>query len=140
MYEQPDTNRMISNEITDQTPTKADETGNELKPIKSRYTLYRYRFVILTLYCLLNISNITCWISLQPVGGLIQLVYSKNATEVNLLTLVYAIVALVLILPSSFIFDKMGCRLGMSIGAVFLVIGMWVKVASYYNFWFLIVG
>ena len=74
------------------------------------------------------------------MGGLIQLVYSKNATEVNLLTLVYAIVALILILPSSFIFDKMGCRLGISIGAVFLVIGMWVKVASYYNFWFLIVG
>lgn len=34
----------------------------------------------------------------------------------------------------------MGCRLGISLAAGFLVLGMWVKTLSYYNFWFLILG
>jgi hypothetical protein len=59
---------------------------------------------------------------------------------VNLLTLVYALVALFLVIPSSYIFDMMGCRLGISMAAAFLVVGMWVKALSYYNFWFLILG
>ena len=54
--------------------------------------------------------------------------------------MVYSIVALIFIVPSNFLFDKMGARFGVTLGGIFLVIGMWIKVLINDQFWLVIFG
>ena len=104
------------------------------------YTVYKYRYIILILYCLMNMTNNVCWISLQPVAPILMKAYDKDATSINLLTLVYVAVSLLLNFPSNFIFDKLGCRVGIILGTTFSLLGMWIKTLVNHNFWLLIVG
>lgn len=102
--------------------------------------MYKYRYVILALDVAMNMLNMVNWLSLQPVALTVKVAFDQSTTNVNLLTLMYSIVALIMIIPSSFVFHQFGIKVGMYMSATFLLVGMWVKTASRYNFWFLIIG
>jgi hypothetical protein len=78
---------------------------------------YRWRWVILLLFCFANLANAGVWIScaavniyLQDVRG-IQ-IYSVDSLWVDMCSLVYMIVFVPMVFPANYILDTKGLRVG----------------------------
>lgn len=104
------------------------------------YVLYKYRFFNLTLFCLASALNQICWISLQPVADAVANAYEVDSALVNVISLVYMGVYLFVNFPSNYILDKYGCRIGVTIGTVLTLVGMWVKCLVNQSLWVCVGG
>ena len=96
------------------------------------YKVYRVRWHMLGIFCVLTFTNAFLWISFSPIVALTERYYGVSATYVNLLSALF----MVLYLPGSYLamylITKYGLRTSITVGAVLMAIGGWIRYASVY--------
>ncbi|HEY2772671.1 MAG TPA: MFS transporter [Candidatus Binatia bacterium] len=77
-----------------------------------------YRWVVLATFALLNAVLQLQWLTFAPIARDVRRVYSASAWEVDLLSLVFMAVFVVVAFPASYVIERFGLRVGVGIGAV----------------------
>jgi hypothetical protein len=101
--------------------TNVEEINKEKNPKKDSTDLTdtdiligetSYRYVIVTVYCLLSFSNGMQWVTFSAIADRFKLNYSLDQYQVDLFSLIYMIIYPFLSFPSSYIIDNKNLRLG----------------------------
>jgi len=85
---------------------------------KSIYKIYKYRWVVLLVFALLNAVIQMSWITFAPVTVDAIKLYHTSAFWIVLLSMSFMVVYLFFSMPASYIIDKYGIRVGVGIGAL----------------------
>ncbi|XP_060518783.1 uncharacterized MFS-type transporter C09D4.1 [Cylas formicarius] len=92
--------------------------------------VYKIRWFILFLFVLFSASNAMQWIQFSIISGVIRDYYGVSKEWVNWTSLIYMILYIPFIFPGSFLLEKLGLRLAITIGILGTCLGAWIKVAS----------
>ena len=84
------------------------------------YRVYGYRWVVLGVFMLINLTIQILWIAYDPITGPAANFYGVNTTQIGLLAMAFMIAYVPLSIPVSWVIDKYGFRLAVSIGAVLM--------------------
>ncbi|MCB9733160.1 MAG: MFS transporter [Deltaproteobacteria bacterium] len=85
---------------------------------KSPYTVYRARWTVLAVYSLITLVLQLQWLTFAPIAREAQAVYGVGPFDIDLLSLIFMLVFVVVGLPASWLIDKRGIRVGVGLGAV----------------------
>ena len=80
-------------------------------------TLYGYRWVVLLVYSLITLVLQLQWLTFAPIARQAQAAYGATPFQIDLLSLIFMLVFVVMCLPASHIIDKYGIRVGVGVGA-----------------------
>ncbi|MFC2117451.1 MFS transporter [Bacteroidota bacterium] len=80
--------------------------------------VYKYRWVVLAVFFIINAVIQMQWLTFAPVAREARLFYNATAMQIDLLSMIFMGVFIVVCIPASFIIDKYGIRIGVGIGAV----------------------
>lgn len=99
------------------------------------------RWVVLLVFCCLSCFNNFQWIIFSPITNRIALFYNIPATYVNWLPVTYNVVYVLGVFPVCRLYEHMGLKRGMTIGAAVNLIGAAGKIATlwYTEYWLLVV-
>ena len=84
------------------------------------YRVYSYRWVVLGVFMLINLTIQMLWITYAPITGPAAQYYGVTDSQIGLLAMTFMIVYIPLSLPVSWVIDKYGFRFAVSIGAVLI--------------------
>jgi MFS family permease len=84
------------------------------------FQLYRYRWVVLVVFMLINVTIQMLWISYAPVTGPAAKFYGVTDLQIGILSMWFMIAYIPLSIPVSWVIDTYGFRLAVSIGAVLM--------------------
>mgnify|MGYP000695119650 CR=1 FL=1 len=84
------------------------------------YRVYPYRWVILGVFMLINLTIQTLWICFAPITGAAAQFYGVSDLQIGLLAMLFMIIYVPLSLPVSWMIDTMGYRKAVGLGAVLL--------------------
>ncbi|NJD60336.1 MAG: MFS transporter, partial [Anaerolineae bacterium] len=85
------------------------------------YRVYGYRWVVLGVFMLVNLAVQMLWITYAPITGPAADFYGVTDTQIGLLAMTFMLVYVIsLSIPVSWVIDRYGFRLAVSIGAVFI--------------------
>ncbi|MBU0712122.1 MFS transporter [bacterium] len=79
--------------------------------------IYRYRWVVLTVFSIINAIIQLQWLTFAPIAREARLFYGVSALNIDLLSMIFMGVFLIVCVPASFIIDTYGIRIGVGIGA-----------------------
>ncbi|KAI4899924.1 hypothetical protein NFI96_019503 [Prochilodus magdalenae] len=99
---------------------------DELRPLlrnAGEFRVYRRRWFILCVLCLLNCSNSVLWLTFAPVADRAAEGLHVSLDEVNWLSLVYMVVAIPFSFVTTWMLDTLGLRLT-------LILGSWLNMAG----------
>jgi len=88
--------------------------------MNEKYKMYGYRWVVLTVFMLINLSIQMLWITYAPVTGPAAEFYGVSDLQIGLLSMTFMIAFIPLSIPVSWVIDTYGFRLAVSIGAVMM--------------------
>jgi len=88
--------------------------------MKTKYKLYPYRWVVLAVFMLVNITIQILWISYAPVTGPAARFYGVTDLQIGLLSMSFMIAFIPLSLPASWAIDTYGFRITVSIGVIMM--------------------
>lgn len=80
------------------------------------YRLYGYRWVVLAVFMLVNLTIQVLWISYAPVTGPAAELYGVSDLQIGLLAMTFMIAFIPLSIPASWVIDTYGSRVGVGIG------------------------
>lgn len=80
--------------------------------------VYRYRWVVLGAFALLNAVVQANWITFAPITDDAAVFYGVSELKIGLLSMVFMVVFVVMSIPASYVIDTYGLRVGVGIGAV----------------------
>ncbi len=89
--------------------------------------VYRYRWVVLLVYFLINALMQIQWIAFAPITSEAVAFYNVSALQIDLLSLIFMIVYLFISFPASYIIDTWGIRIGIGIGAALMGVFGFIK-------------
>jgi len=81
------------------------------------FKVYPYRWIILAVFMLINISIQIMWICFAPITGPAAIFYGVSDLRIGLLAMIFMIVYIPLSIPVSWMIDTWGYRKSVSIGA-----------------------
>jgi MFS family permease len=84
------------------------------------YRVYGYRWVVLGVFMLINLTIQMLWITYSPIIPQAAKFYNVNESLIVLLGMTFMIAYIPLSIPVSWVIDRYGFRLGVSIGAVLM--------------------
>ena len=85
---------------------------------EARYTVYRYRWVLLAAYAGIHAGMQLLWITFAPVTGAAAEFYGVKPLDIGLLSMIFMIVYLFVSIPASWLLDTHGLRIGLGLGAL----------------------
>lgn len=85
------------------------------------FKVYKRRWFVLLLVCLLNCSNATIWLTFAPVADQSAQYLSVSLEEINWLSLVYMVVAIPFSFGTTWMMDTLGLR-------ITLILGSWLNM------------
>ena len=88
--------------------------------MNQNYKLYGYRWVVLTVFMLINLTIQMLWITYAPITGPAAAFYGVSDLQIGLLSMTFMIAFVPLSIPVSWVIDTYGFRLAVSIGAVLM--------------------
>ncbi len=86
------------------------------------YRVYGYRWVVLGVFMLTNIVIQMLWITYAPITGPAAEYYKVTDLQIGTLAMSFMITYIFLSFPASWVIDKYGFRLAVSIGCVFMAV------------------
>ncbi|KAM6980825.1 solute carrier family 49 member A3 [Aplochiton taeniatus] len=92
---------------------------NQLKPLV--FKVYKRRWFILFVLCVLNCSNAMLWLTFAPVADQSAQYLQATLDQINWLSLVYMVVAIPLSLGATWMLDTLGLR-------ITLILGSWLNM------------
>lgn len=119
---------MDNGALTAQDQARAERSPALRKP--GEFRVYRRRWFILSVLCLLNCSNSMQWLTFAPVADLTAADLQVSLDQVNWLSLVYMVVAIPLSLISTWMLDTLGLRLTLILGSWLNMIGSVMRVVG----------
>jgi MFS family permease len=84
------------------------------------FQLYRYRWVVLIVFMLINVTIQMLWISYAPVTGPAAKFYGVSDLQIGILSMWFMIAYIPLSMPVSWVIDTYGFRPAVSIGVVLM--------------------
>ncbi len=81
------------------------------------YRVYRYRWVVLGVFAVLNAVVQMNWIVFASVTGDAADFYQVSVLSIGFLSMIYMIVYIVVSIPASYVIDAYGIRIGVGVGA-----------------------
>nr|XP_040030008.1 solute carrier family 49 member A3 [Gasterosteus aculeatus aculeatus] len=116
----PDTEvQTVSSSVSSPVPRTPDA---ELKKLLS-FKVYKRRWFVLLVLCLLNCSNATLWLTFAPVADQSAKFLGASLEQINWLSLVYMVVAIPLSFGTTWMLDTLGLR-------TTLILGAWLNMAG----------
>src|SRR5450759_93090 len=91
-------------------------------PTATAYKVYPYRWVILAVFMLINLTIQIEWICFAPITGQAAKFYNVSDLQIGILAMSFMVVYIPLSIPISWIIDTMGFRKAVGIGAVLMAI------------------
>ena len=88
----------------------------ETKP----YRLYAYRWVVLAVFMLINLTIQILWIAYAPITGMAAKFYGVSDLQIGLLAMVFMAAFIPLSIPVSWAIDTYGFRVTVGIGALLM--------------------
>jgi MFS family permease len=88
--------------------------------MSEKYKLYGYRWVVLAVFMLVNVTIQTLWIAYAPITGPAAAFYGVSDLQIGLLSMAFMIAFVPLSIPVSWVIDTYGFRLAVSIGAILM--------------------
>lgn len=85
------------------------------------FKVYKRRWFVLLVLCLLNCSNATIWLTFAPVADQSAQYLNVSLEDINWLSLVYMVVAIPLSLATTWMLDTFGLR-------ITLILGSWLNM------------
>jgi len=102
------------------------------------YKVYKYRWIMLSVYMFIVIVNQLLWITFAPITSDAVHYYGVSDIQIGVLSMCFMIVFIFVSIPASWIIDTYGIKIGVGIGAVLTgVFGMMRGMVSSYD-WVLI--
>jgi MFS family permease len=86
------------------------------------YRVYGYRWVVLGVFMLVNLVVQMLWITYAPITGPAAEYYKVTDLQIGTLAMSFMITYIFLSFPASWVIDKYGFRIAVSIGAVFMAV------------------
>ena len=86
----------------------------------TQYKVYPYRWAVLAVFMLVNITIQILWISYTPIMGPAAKFYGVTDLKIGLLSMSFMIAFIPLSIPVSWVIDTYGFRLAVGIGAVMM--------------------
>jgi MFS family permease len=86
----------------------------------TQYKIYPYRWVVLAVFMLVNVTIQILWISYAPITGPAAHFYGVSDLQIGLLSMSFMIAFIPLSIPVSWVIDTYGFRLAVGIGAVMM--------------------
>lgn len=84
---------------------------------ENQVKVYGYRWVILGLYALITAIIQIQWLALASIARQAKLFYGVSGLQIDLLSMVFLAVFVIIAIPASYIIDTYGIRIGVGIGA-----------------------
>lgn len=84
------------------------------------YRIYGYRWVVLVVFMLVNLTMQMLWITYAPISGPAAQFYGVSDAQIGFLAMTFMIAFIPLSIPVSWVIDRYGFRLAVSIGAVLM--------------------
>ena len=88
--------------------------------MSSQSQVYRYRWVVLAVFMLVNLTIQVLWISYASVTGPAAEFYGVSDLQIGLLAMVFMIAFLPLSIPASWVIDTYGFRVAVGIGVTLM--------------------
>ncbi|HKI55499.1 MAG TPA: hypothetical protein VJ987_15345, partial [Anaerolineales bacterium] len=88
--------------------------------MSEKYKLYGYRWVVLGVFMLINLTIQMLWITYAPITGLAAEFYGVTDLQIGFLAMTFMIAFIPLSLPVSWVIDTYGFRVAVGIGAVLM--------------------
>lgn len=88
-------------------------------PDSTPFKVYRFRWIMLSIYMFLVAVNQMLWITFAPITSDATKYYNVSDIWIGILSMCFMIVFIVVSIPASWIIDKYGIRVGVGIGAAF---------------------
>jgi MFS family permease len=104
--------------MTGTTGSTNNQGGFTVTAENVEYKVYGYRWIILLVYCFINMIIQMQWLTFAPVAREARVVYHATAFQIDLLSMTFMAVFLVVCIPASYIIDTYGIRFGVGLGAV----------------------
>ena len=100
-------------------PVRRDRGGRlTLMPGVSTYRVYPYRWVVLAVFTLVNVTIQTLWIGYAPITGQAAAYYGVSDTAIGAFAMVFMLAFIPLSLPAAWLIDTRGFRFATGLGAV----------------------
>lgn len=108
---------------------------SDIKPTKKRY-------LILLLFCLHSMINAAQWIYLSSITNIVSRYYQVDNMAINWTSMIYMVVYIPLIVPASWLFERIGMRNSILLGSIGTTLGSFVKCFSCHQdrFYLLMIG
>lgn len=111
-------------EENDDIEENANLIDNEAKSIK----LTPYRFIIVMVYFFLNFINGMHWVTFASCAAKFGKFYHLNNYFVDSFSLIFMILYPIGCIPEAFLIDNVSMQIGLTISALFLIIGAFLKI------------
>jgi cyanate permease len=85
----------------------------------TKFKIYPYRWVVLSVYMLIIAVNQLLWITFAPITGDATRYFGVSDIQIGILSMCFMIVFIIFSIPASWIIDKYGIRIGVGIGVLF---------------------
>ncbi|MDI9425655.1 MAG: MFS transporter, partial [Spirochaetota bacterium] len=82
------------------------------------YKVYRYRWLILAAFMLLNVIIQIHWVALASITTESAEYYAVSPLSIGFLSMIYMLVYIVMCIPASYVIDTYGLRIGIGAGAL----------------------
>ncbi|CAJ0927802.1 unnamed protein product, partial [Mesorhabditis belari] len=122
--------------------TVAPQVMIEGNPKVPETRLYKKRWAILVMFCLLSASNGAQWIIYSIISPIISDFYGVSYAAINWTSMVYMLTYIFFFIPAAWLLDKYGLRLSILLGAAGNCIGAWIRIFSTTPdaFWITMIG
>ena len=81
-----------------------------------------YRWVVLFVFSIINAVMQIQWLTFAPVAREARLVYGVTALQIDLLSIIFMGVFIIICIPASYIIDTFGIRIGVGLGAILIAV------------------
>ncbi len=88
--------------------------------MEKKYRVYKYRWIVLLSFMMINLAIQMLWISYAPVTGLAASFYNVSDLKIGLLSMTFMIAFVPLSIPVSWAIDTWGFRIAVSLGAAMM--------------------
>lgn len=88
--------------------------------MNEKYKVYEYRWVVLAVFMLINLTIQMLWITYAPITGIAATFYGVDDLQIGFLSMTFMIAFIPLFIPVSWLIDTYGFRLAVSIGAILM--------------------
>lgn len=99
-----------------------------------RFQIYTYRWVVLSAFCVLSAVVQVQWLSFAPIAREARELFQVSPLQVDLLSLVFMAVYLVVSIPASYVLDTHGLVKGVRVGAALTLAFAVVRAAFAHSY------